>query len=121
MTVHLLFAAVTVHIPLGQIMDHYAGAADYSAQQVALRALTMGCVALMIWAIGTHFFCVMGLVGGTCNNAMIFIFPPWFYLKLMPPAERTPAAIARMVVIMAIGTAGMASALIGAFDSCRTA
>ena len=120
-TVHLLFAAVTVHIPLGQIMDHYAGAADYSARQVAIRALTMGCVALMIWAIGTHFFCVMGLVGGTCNNAMIFIFPPWFYLKLMPPAERTPAAIARMVVIMAMGTAGMASALIGAFDSCRTA
>ncbi len=31
----------------------------------------------MIYLVDTHFFCVIGLVGGTCNNAMIFIFPPW--------------------------------------------
>ena len=31
-TVHLLFAAVTVHIPLGQIMDHYLCATDCSVR-----------------------------------------------------------------------------------------
>jgi len=112
-TAHLLFAAVTVHIPLGQIMDHYAAATDYSLKQIGLRVCTMGLVAIMIWLIGSHFFCVMGLVGGTCNNAMIFIFPPWFYLRLVDKTERTLPFVARMVCIMAIGSAGMVSALIG--------
>ena len=53
-TVHLLFAAVTVHIPLGQIMDHYLCATDCSVRQVVIRATTMGCVALLICAIGTQ-------------------------------------------------------------------
>ena len=119
-TVHLLFAAVTVHIPLGQIMDHYLGATDFSARQVGIRVVTMSGVALLIWAIGGHFFCVMGLVGGTCNNAMIFIFPPLFYLKLLPLLERTPATMTRMVAITAVGTAGMVSALVGAVDTCRS-
>ena len=68
-----------------------------------------------------NFFCVMGLVGGTRNNAMIFIFPPWFYLKLVPRAGCTPAAVAKMIAIMAVGTAGMVSALIGAADTCNVA
>jgi len=117
-TIHLLFAAVTVHIPLGQICDHYAAATDFSARQICIRVATMALVAVMIWLIGDHFFCVIGLVGGTCNNAMIFIFPPWFYLKLMKPDERTPLMTAKMCLIMFIGTAGMVSALIGAVDSC---
>jgi amino acid permease len=118
-TCHLLFAAVTVHIPLGQIMDHYAGAADFSAKQIAIRTATMALVAASIWLIGDHFFCVIGLVGGTCNNAMIFIFPPWFYLRLVSPEERTYAMVAKMCAIMLIGSAGMASALVGAVDSCK--
>lgn len=117
-TLHLLFAAITVHIPLGQIMDHYAGASDFSARQVAIRAVTMGAVAASIWVIGSNFFCVIGLVGGTCNNAMIFIFPPWFYLKLMSPEERTPLTVVKMSGIMLVGTGGMVSALVGAVEGC---
>jgi len=117
-TAHLLFAAVTVHIPLGQIMDHYAGAADMSIKQVVIRVLTMALVAVVVWAVGHHFYCVIGLVGGTCNNAMIFIYPPWFYLLLMDPHERTPLVVAKMVAIMAIGTGGMVSALNGAVSDC---
>jgi amino acid permease len=117
-TAHLLFAAVTVHIPLGQIMDHYAGAGDFSARQVALRVATMCCVAVAIWAIGDHFFCVIGLVGGTCNNAMIFIFPPYFYARLCAPEQRTPLLLAKMGAIGLVGTLAMVSALIGAVDGC---
>lgn len=117
-TSHLLFAAVTVHIPLGQIVDHYAGAADCSARQVAARVVTMGLVAATIWLVGGNFYCVIGLVGGTCNNAMIFIFPPWFYLRLVAAEKRTPAMWAMVVGVMTIGTAGMVSALIGAVDTC---
>jgi len=117
-TAHLLFAAVTVHIPLGQILDHYTGASDFSPKQICIRIGTMGVVAAVIWLVGTHFFCVISLVGGTCNNAMIFIFPPWFYIRLVSPEERTPLLVAKMVTIMIIGTAGMVSALVGAVDSC---
>ena len=99
-------------------MDHYAGATDFSPRQIGIRAVTMALVAAMIWLIGTHFFCVIGLVGGTCNNAMIFIFPPWFYLQLMPDEERTIAMQIKMTFIMLIGTLGMISALIGAAGSC---
>jgi hypothetical protein len=43
-TAHLLFAAVTVHIPIGQIIDHYAGATNLSLKQIVIRALTMALV-----------------------------------------------------------------------------
>lgn len=117
-TSHLLFAAVTVHIPLGQILDHYTGASDFSARQISVRLLTMVLVATCIWLVGDHFFCVIGLVGGTCNNAMIFIFPPWFYLQLVGAEQRTSMLVAKMVAIMALGTAAMVSVLIGAVDTC---
>ena len=118
-TAHLLFAAVTVHIPVGQILDHYCGATDLSARQVAIRLATMTLVALVIWAAGDRFFCVIGLVGGTFSNAMIFIYPPWFFLKLADAEHRTPALKLKLLTIMAIGTAGMISALIGAVQSCE--
>ena len=118
-TAHLLFAAVTVHIPVGQILDHYCGATELGARQIGIRVTTMTLVALVIWAAGDRFFCVIGLVGGTFSNAMIFIFPPWFYLKLLDPEHRTAALWVRLVGIMAIGTAGMVSALIGAVHSCE--
>ena len=86
--------------------------------QVVIRVLTMALVAVVVWAVGHHFYCVIGLVGGTCNNAMIFIYPPWFYLLLMDPHERTPLVVAKMVAIMAIGTGGMVSALNGAVSDC---
>ena len=118
-TTHLLFAAVTVHIPLGQIVDHYAGVvSDFSGRQVALRAVTMALVAAVIWIVGDRFYCVIGLVGGTCNNAMIFIFPPWFYYCLTPASERSKTLLTCMGSIVFVGTAGMVSALIGAADTC---
>ena len=118
-TTHLLFAAITVHIPLGQIVDHYAGVtSDFSGRQVALRVATMAIVAAVIWIVGDRFYCVIGLVGGTCNNAMIFIFPPWFYYRLTPVGERSRALLIRVGCIIFVGTAGMVSALIGAADTC---
>ena len=78
----------------------------------------MSLVAFVVWAVGHHFYCVIGLVGGTCNNAMIFIYPPWFYLQLINREQRTPAVVFKMVSIMAIGTAGMISALNGAVNDC---
>ena len=76
-------------------------------------------VAAVIWLVGSHFYCVIGIVGGTCNNAMIFIFPPWFYFRLMPAEERTPFMCFKLGATVLIGTAGMISALVGAADSCR--
>lgn len=112
-TAHLLFAAVTVHIPLGGILDHYANAKDCSVRQMWVRVTTMSLVAVMIWAIGSHFFCVIGLVGATANSAMVFMFPPWFYLSLLPPEERTGVRWAKLIAIILIGLTGMVSALVG--------
>eukprot|EP00937_MAST-01D_sp_MAST-1D-sp2_P003812 g3812.t1 len=125
-TCHLLFAAVTVHIPLGEILDHYAGVRAGGGRQLAVRCATMTLVVLFIWAIGSHFYCVVGIVGGTCNNAMIFVFPPLFYLRLRAQQrERAGSGVGElsevlvgMCGIVAVGTAGMASALIGAADTC---
>ena len=89
-----------------------------SVGQIAVRAGTMCAVAAMIWLVGDGFFCVIGLVGGTCNNAMIFIFPPWFYLRLVGAEGRTAAVLARMGAIIVVGVAGMTAAMIGAVDSC---
>lgn len=123
-TLHLLFAAVTVHIPVGQMIDHYCNASDFSLKQICIRTITMALVGLVIWVAGDHFFCVIGLVGGTCSNAMIFIFPPWFYLKLLEKGGKQQKAASvlmklKMGVIMFIGTAGMVSTLIGAVGSCK--
>lgn len=118
-TAHLLFATTIVHIPVGQILDHYCGATDLSARQVGIRVTTMMMVALVIKLAGTHFFCVIGLVGGTCSCAMIFIFPPWFYLMLLDAEQRTVGLTCRMIAIIAIGFTGMVSALNGAVDSCK--
>ena len=73
----------------------------------------------MIWAACDRFFCVIGLVGGAFSNAVTFIFPSWLYLKLLDAEHWTAALQARLVGIMAIGTAGMVSALIGAVLSCE--
>jgi amino acid permease len=118
-TLHLLFAAVTVHIPIGQMIDHYCSASDFSVRQICIRATTMAMVGVVSWAAGGHFFCVIGLVGGTCSNAMIFIFPPWFYLRLLGKEEQSMLLLLSMGFIMFIGTAGMISTLIGAVDSCK--
>ena len=118
-TAHLLFAAVTVHIPVGQILDHYAGATDLSLRQVCIRACTMGLVGAVVYAAGDHFFCVIGLVGGTCSNAMIFIFPPWFYLRLVDTKQCTTTLVISMGCIILIGVAGAVAALIGAVKSCE--
>ena len=49
---------------------------------------------------------------------MIFIFPPWFYARLLAPEHRTPALLAKMGAIMLVGSLAMLSALVGATQDC---
>ena len=115
-TSHLLFAAITVHIPLGQIIDHYAQCKSMSIRQIAARIITMSLVAAIIWLVGDNFYCVVAVVGGTCNNAMIFLMPPFFYYRLISPDQRTTITTIKVVSVMAIGFAGMIASLAGTSD-----
>jgi amino acid permease len=110
-TSHLLFAVVTIHIPIGQMMDHYTGAEDFSARQIAVRLVTMGLASLCVWLLEDYVFFIVAIVGATANNAMIFIFPPWFYISLVKPEERTWWEITKVSVVITIGVLGMVSCL----------
>jgi vesicular inhibitory amino acid transporter len=119
-TAHLLFAVVTIQMPVGQILDHYfCVTQQLGAKQLCLRVTTIGLVAVTLWGLQSKFFCVIGLVGGTTTNLMTLVFPPLFYVLLLEPEKRTWKVMCVCVFIILLGLAALVASVWGAVGGCQ--
>lgn len=114
-TAHLLFAVITIQLPVGQILDHCFHVNKHlGVRHVCVRVATMGLTAVTLWGLQSKFFCVIALIGGTTTNLMTLVFPSLFYLLLLEPEERTLKVGIVQGAIILLGLAALVLSLWGA-------